>query len=144
MIVLLMMFLMHIIEDFHMQGILADMKQKSWWNRQIESIELPVSTKLDKYRKDYIMALAVHGFEWAMFMHIPIIAVHILNGAFDIHDTFWIAITASVIINASVHAIIDDMKANRMRLNLVQDQICHTMQIIITYIIFAFEIGIGV
>ena len=28
------MALLHILEDFHLQGILANMKQKSWWQSE--------------------------------------------------------------------------------------------------------------
>jgi len=31
--VLLCMFFLHIIDDFKLQGILADFKQKSWWKK---------------------------------------------------------------------------------------------------------------
>lgn len=29
--VLLMMLFLHILDDFHLQGCLANLKQKSWW-----------------------------------------------------------------------------------------------------------------
>ena len=29
--VFLLMILLHVIDDFHLQGILANMKQKEWW-----------------------------------------------------------------------------------------------------------------
>ena len=37
-ITLLFMVLMHIIEDFHVQGIMAQMKQKSWWITQLRAL----------------------------------------------------------------------------------------------------------
>ena len=32
--VFLLMILLHVIDDFHLQGILASMKQKEWWKKQ--------------------------------------------------------------------------------------------------------------
>lgn len=37
-IVLILMLLAHIFADFHLQGILADMKQEQWWKRQRDTI----------------------------------------------------------------------------------------------------------
>jgi hypothetical protein len=34
------------------------------------------------------------------------------------------------------HAVIDDAKANKFQINLVQDQICHLIQIIAIWLIF--------
>lgn len=40
------------------------------------------------------------------------------------------------ILNVTTHALIDDIKANKGKLNLVQDQSIHILQIVITYLIF--------
>ena len=32
--ILLFMIMMHIVDDYYLQGILASMKQKSWWMKQ--------------------------------------------------------------------------------------------------------------
>lgn len=33
--ILFLMLLMHYIEDFHLQGCLANLKQKKWWEKEI-------------------------------------------------------------------------------------------------------------
>ncbi len=48
------MILLHIIDDFHLQGILANMKQKNWWLKQ--------KGYKDMYEHDYITALTIHSF----------------------------------------------------------------------------------
>ena len=80
-ITLLMMVLMHIIEDFHLQGKMAVMKQKMWWMAKLwESTQDLTSMEdrtdlyrrtMEKYGRDYIPVLLLHGFEWSMFIHIP-------------------------------------------------------------------------
>ena len=62
-IVLLMVFF-HIIDDYKLQGILASMKQKKWWEEQKEYIE--------KYQYDYIWALITHSFSWSFMIMLPI------------------------------------------------------------------------
>ena len=47
------MILLHVIDDFHLQGILASMKQKEWWKKQ-EGYK-------DLYKDDYITALMIHS-----------------------------------------------------------------------------------
>jgi hypothetical protein len=37
--------------------------------------------------------------------------------------------------NVLMHGIVDDLKANRMKINLWQDQLLHMLQIIITVMI---------
>lgn len=42
------------------------------------------------------------------------------------------------IINMSIHAIIDDLKANRKKINLIVDQAIHIVQIVATFCFFSF------
>ena len=37
--------------------------------------------------------------------------------------------------NTIIHAVVDNLKANKLKINLVVDQSIHILQIIITYII---------
>jgi hypothetical protein len=46
-------------------------------------------------------------------------------------NEWWILI--SVITNAIIHAWIDNEKANKLSINLLTDQICHLVQIIIIF-----------
>ena len=117
-IVLLMIFC-HIIDDYKLQGILASMKQKKWWQEQREYKEM--------YRDDYICALLTHSFSWSFMIMLPIAFVN----SFDIGVTFLIFFIANMI----MHAIIDDLKANKFQINLIVDQTMHLCQIITTAII---------
>ena len=116
----LSMLFCHIIADYNLQGWLATAKQKDWWIKNSpESL----------YKNDYVMALIEHGFSWAFMIHIPII---IYSKIFNISiiPQWFITIFA---INLVIHIITDNEKANNKRINLVQDQIIHFLQIIITY-----------
>lgn len=110
-IIMLMVFC-HIIDDYCLQGILASMKQRSWWIKNAPE-------KL--YRNDYLMALAMHGFSWAFMVMLPVAAY--LN--FDPSPNFY----AMFLINWAFHSIIDHMKANIHIINLIQDQLLHIVQI---------------
>jgi hypothetical protein len=102
----------HLIADYTLQGWLADGKQKSWWDKAFGG-KTP-----DKYRHDYIAALVCHSLYWSIAICLPMYdSPHIL---------------VAVIANTIVHAVVDDLKANRHKLNLVQDQLLHLTQIIIT------------
>jgi len=48
------MILAHIADDFYLQGNLAKMKQKVWWEKLFEYKSL--------YKHDYKMALLIHSF----------------------------------------------------------------------------------
>lgn len=114
--ILILMFFAHIVDDYYLQGWLASAKQKKWWEQNAPD-------KL--YRFDYVMALVCHSFSWSFMIMLPwiIYAGSSLNFAL-------IAIPVNVII----HAIVDDLKANKHKLNLIQDQLIHLAQIIVTFI----------
>jgi len=115
-LILFTMIFCHIADDYYLQGILASMKQKAWWRKQ-ESYN-------ENYKHDYIIALIMHAFSWAFMISIPLI----IAGANEI------AIAVAIMINATIHAIIDDLKANKKKINLVQDQYCHLLQVLMTFI----------
>lgn len=117
--VLLAMIFLHIIDDYKLQGILASMKQKKWWEEQKEYKKL--------YKYDYIPALIEHSFSWTFMIMFPIaIVLH-----FDIG---WWAI--AYVVNMIVHAFVDNLKANKFKINLVIDQTIHIAQIVVTWLIF--------
>lgn len=116
---LLAMLFLHIIDDYKLQGILASMKQVRWWRDQKEYKEL--------YQYDYIPALIEHSFSWAFMIMLPIA----IEMKFDIG--WWYL---AYMLNTIVHAIVDDLKANKMKINLVVDQSIHVAQICITWLIF--------
>lgn len=123
--ILMLMVFFHIIDDYRLQGILANMKQKSWWRQQEQYA--------DKYKYDYLIALFMHSFSWAFMIMLPIA---IANG-FNISAAFVVVF----ITNLFIHGFIDDLKANQFKINLVQDQLVHIIQIVITALILAQKVG---
>ena len=115
-IVLILMLLAHFFADFHLQGILADMKQEQWWKRQ-EGYN-------SEYKYDYIAALAIHSAEWTLWMMIPLFLLpHLDLGIF-------LLLAA---LNIVVHSLTDNSKANYKDISLSQDQVIHLAQIAFTY-----------
>ena len=115
---LLLMVLMHIVDDYYLQGKLALMKQKSWWEKQEGYKSL--------YKDDYKMALLMHSMSWSIMILLP--AIFILN-------TNQYALLAIFIINTFIHYHIDDLKANKLKINLMFDQTIHIMQVITTWVL---------
>lgn len=115
MFVVALMVFCHIVDDYRLQGILASMKQKSWWKENAPE---------GLYDKDYIAALAMHSFSWAFMIMLPIAAYMKFNPPVD----FFIML----LVNALFHGIMDNAKANLRTVNLIQDQIFHIFQIVIT------------
>ena len=118
------MLFMHIIEDFHLQGLLANMKQKNWWKQELSKYkDLPYF----KYKNDYIVALILHSFEWAFCVCLPLaIWIYKSYGIAGFNTTFFVLF----ICNTCLHAIVDDLKCNKFVINLWQDQLIHIIQII--------------
>lgn len=114
---LLFMIFFHIVDDYYLQGILAKMKQKSFWENAGY-----------KYKSDYIPALYMHAFSWAFMIMLPIA----YNLAFKINSFYvW-----AFIVNFAIHAITDHLKANKKKINLCIDQTIHLLQILITFITY--------
>lgn len=121
--ILLFMLYFHILDDFLIQGILANMKQKSWWTENPEYNEL--------YSNDYLAALIIHSISWAISINIPVI-IYLCETEMKL--SFWILLLTNIII----HAFVDNLKANKKTINLVVDQSIHFVQIIVTYILIIF------
>ena len=121
---LLSMIFCHILDDFCFQGWLASAKQKEWWEKNAPE---PL------YRFDYICALIMHSASWSFVITVPLkvysTAMHFGNG--------WL-LAIMFLVNAAIHAIIDDLKANKKKINLVIDQSLHIIQILITFIVYYF------
>lgn len=113
------MIFLHIVDDYYLQGILANMKQKQWWQDNA-----PASL----YRYDYIVALMMHSMSWAFMIMLPIA----MRMSFDVNELF----VGVWIVNAIIHGVVDDLKANKHKINLIQDQSTHIVQIVLTAIIF--------
>ena len=117
--VVLLMIFCHIVDDYYLQGWLASAKQKKYWKENAPE-------KL--YKFDYVWALIMHSFSWSFMIMLPIAFV---NG-FDVGIFFLIAFA----VNLAIHAFTDNLKANKLKINLWIDQIIHLCQIIITAFIF--------
>lgn len=113
--ILLLMIFCHIVDDYYLQGWLASAKQKKYWQENAPE-------KMYKY--DYIWALIMHSFSWAFMIMLPIA----YSLSFNINISFLIAFA----INVTIHAITDDLKANKRKINLWEDQIIHLIQIGLT------------
>ena len=115
-ILLFVMIFCHIVDDYYLQGWLASAKQKSWWEKNAPD---------EMYKHDYLAALFMHSFSWTfMIMLVPTIYVLLVGG-------IWSPIT--FITNLVIHMVVDDLKANRKKINLVQDQSIHMVQILATW-----------
>lgn len=117
-IVLLMIFC-HIVDDYYLQGWLSSAKQKEWWQKNAPQ-------KL--YENDYIWALMMHSFSWSFMIMLPIAYYK----GFIIDRLF----VGVFLCNVLIHAMTDDMKANKKLINLWHDQILHLFQIALTAVLF--------
>jgi len=115
--IFLMMLFLHTLDDFHLQGCLANLKQKSWW---AEHAPDPM------YKHDWIPALMAHCISWTTLTMLPCILF--------MSVPVWLAIVLFVF-NAAFHFWIDDLKCNRMALNLIEDQLMHLSQLTLTFLV---------
>ena len=120
--ILVFMLFLHIADDFYLQGILASMKQKSWWESNVPNIDDSI------YKKDYVISLIIHGFSWSFMIFLPIIFFN----NFVVDEVLFFAI----ILMGLSHSYVDDLKANRKQINLIQDQTTHIIQILLMWLIF--------
>lgn len=116
--VLLLMIFLHIVNDYNLQGWLASAKQKEYWEKNAPD---------ELYKHDYIWALIMHSFSWTFMVMLPIA----IFTKFNIGLAFIIAF----VINTTIHAILDHLKANVQCISLVTDQLGHMMQIMFTWAI---------
>ena len=118
--IFLLMILLHVIDDFHLQGILANMKQKEWWRKQ-EGYN-------DLYKNDYKTALFIHSLSWAIIISLPFWWIQIPFG--------WVSLF--IAINTGIHYYDDDLKCNKYKINLYTDQAIHFIQIFVTWLILGY------
>ena len=125
MIILLSMLFLHIVDDYYLQGWLASAKQKSWWKQNAPD---------ELYKYDYIMALFMHSFSWTfMIMIVP--SVYALITTANVGNES-LAIALVFLTNLCIHMTVDNKKANLKKINLVQDQLLHLVQIAATWLSF--------
>lgn len=122
--ILAAMIFLHIIDDYVLQApCLSDLKQKSFWEKNAPQA---------MYKNDYIVALIMHAFSWSFMIMLPIAAVK----GFNVDINFFLML----IINTAFHAGVDDLKANKYRINLWTDQLAHIAQIIVTLTLYILEV----
>lgn len=120
-LMLITMIFFHIVDDYYLQGWLASAKQKSWWEQNAPE---PL------YKYDYIAALFMHSFSWAfVVMLVPTVYVIIFGGT--LYPLLFLG-------NLFIHMFVDDLKANKKKINLIQDQSIHLLQIIWTWFCYMF------
>ena len=117
--IILAMIFCHIVDDYYLQGWLASAKQKKWWEENAPQ-------KL--YNHDYIMALIMHSMSWSFMIMLPIA----ISMSFNVSMLFVIVF----ILNAVIHALVDNLKANKLQISLITDQLIHLSQIFATATIF--------
>lgn len=117
--IILAMIFCHIVDDYYLQGWLASAKQKKWWEENAPQ-------KL--YNHDYIMALIMHSMSWSFMIMLPIA----ISMSFNVSILFVIVF----IFNAVIHALVDNLKANKLQISLITDQLIHLLQIFVTATIF--------
>jgi hypothetical protein len=121
-LILFLMLFLHVVDDYYLQGILAKLKQKSWWEENAPN---------SLYKNDYICALAVHAFSWSFVITLPWFIIAFLS----LDTGLIIFLILGYLCNTFIHALVDHMKANEQVINLLKDQQIHFYQIITTWVI---------
>ena len=114
--VLASMLFMHVVDDYYLQGILANLKQRSYWEEHAPD---------PMYWYDYLVALLMHSLSWSFCIMLPTVALRGFAWNADV--------TALFTFNIVIHAVVDDAKANRRKINLITDQAIHLVQILMTF-----------
>lgn len=130
--IFLLILLLHYFADFTLQKLsgLHNFKQKDWWDEELNKTTnwTTYQGMVKKYGKDYLMGMFCHCVFWALVTFAPII--YLSN-----NDWF---IIGMLIFNTAFHFIVDDLKANWHRINLIQDQNLHLVQIALTFAVWRF------
>lgn len=114
--VLGLMLLLHFIADFVFQSVRdANLKQKKWWEEATKDM-----ANKEIYRYDWIAGMACHCLLWSLMVCLPFVARPIY--------------LPMAIAQAIIHFWIDDRKANRFKINLIEDQLLHLVQIVGTWL----------
>lgn len=131
-ILLITMIFFHMVDDYYLQGWLASAKQKSWWEKNAAD---------EMYKNDYKMALTEHALSWTIMIHIPIVAYLYHYNLLNFPVPLFILLFG---FNWYIHAVVDDLKVNKKRINLIQDQLSHLVQILLTWLFYASCIAIKI
>ena len=123
-LLLFAMIFCHIVDDYYLQGILAQLKQRDWWKKNCPDL---------MYQHDYIIALIEHAFSWSFMVLLPPLYLMIVNN----HIIVWQYIYTFMLLMIP-HALVDHLKAKRKSINLFGDQLFHILQIAIVWALWAF------
>lgn len=118
----------HVVDDYYLQGWLASAKQKKWWEENAPD---------SLYKNDYKVALLVHSFSWAFSISFPVLVYALF---FQILPTIILPYFILLVVNTIIHCIVDDLKANKLKINLIADQSIHLFQILISWAVYMFVI----
>ena len=102
---------LHFFADYTLQGCLAQLKCKSWWQKNYPE---------ELYKNDWFCALYCHAVYWTLVTFAPIIYLWAFSG---------VALAILLVTNVFFHAAVDDLKANHRRISLLSDQFLHLLQI---------------
>ena len=138
-VVLILMIFAHIVDDYYLQGILAKLKQRDWWYSKEANV--PEQNEIDKckervgfrniklmYQYDYIVALIMYAAGWSIMILLPLLFYSNWNP----HWVYYLLLGVNLI----VHSIVDNLKANKKKINLITDQVIHIIQVCITFAIY--------
>ena len=128
-ILFFVMFWLHLIDDFRLQGLIGNLKQKSWWEKNYRN-------KL--YKDDWEFALFEHSFSWSFTTHIPLLIISLYSYYANRYlYALWLYVWC-IVFNTLLHMIIDNSKANKQEISLSTDQIFHIAQIVISFMMYSF------
>ena len=119
------MLFLHIVDDYYLQGILAKLKQKSFWE---ENYPDPF------YKNDYIIALIEHGFSWTFMVMLPFTFMMLYYNNYSMITTYIVMFIG----NWVIHSLVDHLKANVKVCSLIVDQLIHVAQVISIWIIMMY------
>jgi hypothetical protein len=111
----------HAFADFNLQTtLMANLKQRRWWEENYPN---------PSCRHDYVAVLVLHSFVWTFMIMLPL-AVFAFE-SFEADGLFLLVFGLNVI----AHSLIDHLKANMLKINLITDQLLHLFQISITFFV---------
>ena len=112
----------HVIADYNLQGILANLKQTKWWEQNYHT---------DKDEQNAATAVRIHSGSWAFMIMLPIMLFMLITKQYDF-EFYIIALGA----NSLIHSCVDYAKCNAGIINYHTDQYIHIFQIGITWLIY--------
>lgn len=117
---LALMVLAHLIADYTLQGWFANGKCKSWWDGMLRDA---TNREKEMYRNDYKVALLCHSLMWSLIVCLPLVPYRCLYAVVSLGL-------------AAGHYVVDDAKANKRIINLVEDQAIHALQVLLAWVVW--------